>query len=65
MIPVVVQEEQLDLQSAVSFVGELCKQSVDNFNESRKLIPKIQKEAAVYVRGLAGWIIGSLHWSFD
>jgi hypothetical protein len=69
MICVVMLEQQLDLQSAVDFVGELCKQSIDRFNKDRKLIPswgdKIDKDIAVYVRGLADWIVGSLHWSFD
>lgn len=69
MICVVMHEQQLDLQSAVDFVGELCKQSIDRFNEDRKLIPswgtKIDKDIAVYVRGLADWIVGSLHWSFE
>ncbi|OAX41622.1 terpenoid synthase [Rhizopogon vinicolor AM-OR11-026] len=69
MICVVMYEQGLDLQSAVDFVGELCKQSIDRFNEDRKLIPswspKIDKDVAVYVTGLADWIVGSLHWSFD
>ncbi|KAG1862730.1 isoprenoid synthase domain-containing protein [Suillus subalutaceus] len=69
MISVVMHEECLDLQCAVDFVGELCKQSIDRFNENRELIPswgpKIDKDVAIYVGGLADWIVGSLHWSFD
>ena len=69
MICVVMHEQRLDLQSAVDFVGELCKQSIDRFNENSKLLPswghKIDKDVAVYVRGLADWIVGSLHWSFE
>ncbi|KAG2143016.1 isoprenoid synthase domain-containing protein [Suillus clintonianus] len=69
MISVVMHEQCLDLQSAVDFVGELCRQSIDRFNENRGLIPswgpEIDKDVAVYVGGLASWIVGSLHWSFD
>lgn len=69
MISVVMHEECLDIQCAVDFVGELCKQSIDRFNENRGLIPswgpKIDKDVAIYVGGLADWIVGSLHWSFD
>ncbi|KAG0706961.1 isoprenoid synthase domain-containing protein [Suillus ampliporus] len=69
MLSVVMHEQCIDLQSAVDFVGELCKQSIDRFKEDRGLIPswgpKIDKDVAVYVSGLADWIVGSLHWSFD
>ncbi|KAJ6588973.1 isoprenoid synthase domain-containing protein [Mycena capillaripes] len=68
MIPVVMHEQGLDLQAAVDFVGEMCKQSIDRFNEDRAQLPswgpKIDRDVAVYVDGLANWIVGSLHWSF-
>lgn len=69
MIPVVMQEQGLDLQSAVDFVGGLCKQSIDRFVRDRAQLPswgpKIDRDVAVYVEGLADWIVGSLHWSFE
>jgi hypothetical protein len=69
MIPVVMNEEGLDLQSAVEFVGDLCKQSIDRFNDDRMNLPswgaKIDKDVGIYVNGLAHWIVGSLHWSFE
>jgi hypothetical protein len=69
MIPVIMNEHGLDLQSAVDFVGDLCKQSIDRFNNNRNNLPswstKIDKDVAVYVDGLANWIVGSLHWSFE
>lgn len=69
MIVVVMNEEGLDLQSAVDFVGNLCKQSIDQFNDDRANLPswgpKIDRDVAVYVDGLANWICGSLHWSFE
>lgn len=69
MIPVVMNEQDLDLQSAVDFVGDLCKQSIDRFNNDKINLPswgaKIDKDVGVYVNGLANWIVGSLHWSFE
>jgi len=69
MIPVVMNEEGLDLQSAVDFVGTMCKQSIDRFMDDWANIPswgpKIDKDVDVYVTGLADWIVGSLHWSFE
>ncbi|KZP15764.1 terpenoid synthase [Athelia psychrophila] len=70
MIPVVMHERGLTLQSAVDFVGDLCKKSIDRFNDDRlnnlpSWGPKVDREVAVYVGGLADWIAGSLHWSFE
>ncbi|TFK67853.1 terpenoid synthase [Pluteus cervinus] len=69
MISVVMNQEGLDLQSAVDFVGRLCKESIDRFNQDRANVPswgpKIDEEVSIYVNGLADWIVGSLHWSFE
>jgi len=57
------------LQEAVDFVGGLCKKSIDRFIEGRARLPswgpEIDAQVQVYVQGLADWIPGSLHWSFD
>jgi len=69
MIPVVMHQYGLELQPAVDFVGEMCKRSIDRFVEAQKALPswgeKIDKDVQVYVQGLADWIVGSLHWSFE
>jgi len=69
MIPVVMHQEGVDLQTAVDFVGNMCKQSIDRFNEDRARLPswgpEIDRDVAIYVDGLANWIVGSLHWSFE
>lgn len=69
MIPVVMHQEGVDLQAAVDFVGNMCKQSIDRFNEDRARLPswgpEIDRDVAIYVNGLADWIVGSLHWSFE
>lgn len=59
----------MSLQEAVDFVGDLCKKSIDRFTEDRARLPswgpEIDEQVQVYVQGLADWIVGSLHWSFD
>lgn len=69
MIDVIMNERGIDLQSAFNFVGELCKQSIDRFTECREQLPswgpKIDRDVTIYIEGLADWIVGSLHWSFD
>ncbi|EKM57990.1 uncharacterized protein PHACADRAFT_251936 [Phanerochaete carnosa HHB-10118-sp] len=69
MIVVVMQQEGLDLQSAVDFVGELCQQAIDRFVDERESLPswgpEIDRQVDIYVSGLRDWIVGSLHWSFE
>ncbi|KAI0701357.1 terpenoid synthase [Cytidiella melzeri] len=69
MIVVVMKQEGLCLQDAVDFVGELCQQSIDRFVAERASLPswgpEIDRQVDVYVDGLADWIVGSLHWSFE
>ncbi|KAH8103083.1 isoprenoid synthase domain-containing protein, partial [Cristinia sonorae] len=69
MIVVVMKQYHLDLQSAVDFVGTMCKQAIDRFCQDRKDLPswgpEIDAQVKTYVDGLADWIVGSLHWSFE
>jgi hypothetical protein len=71
MIVIVMQNQGLELQEAVDFVGTLCKQSIDRFVEASKRVPsfdnggQIDRDVAQYVKGLEDWIVGSLHWSFE
>lgn len=69
MIPVVMNQYGYGLQEAVDFVGDLCKQSIDRFIQDRASLPswgpKVDRDVQIYVQGLADWIVGSLHWSFE
>ncbi|KAI8980145.1 terpenoid synthase [Trametes punicea] len=69
MIAVIMYRHGLSLQDAVNFVGDLCRASIDRFEQDRRLVPswgpKIDRDVAVYVEGLQNWIVGSLHWSFE
>ena len=57
------------LQEAVDFVGDLCKKRIDHFIEDRARLPswglEIDAQVQSYAEGLADWIVGTLHWSFD
>jgi hypothetical protein len=59
----------LDLQSSVDYVGDMCKGAIDRFIAERECLPswgpEIDEQVKIYVDGLTGWIVGSLHWSFD
>lgn len=69
MIVIMMYHHGMTLQEAVDFVGALCKKSIDRFVEDRARLPswgpEIDEQVEVYVQGLADWIVGSLHWSFD
>ena len=68
MIVILMQLRGFDLQTAVDFVGELCRQTIDAFVENQSNIPsfgpRLDRDVAMYVQGLQDWIVGSLHWSF-
>ena len=57
-----------DLQTAVDYVGDLCRQAIDTFVENQQRMPsfgpKLDRDVARYVEGLQDWIVGSLHWTF-
>ena len=69
MIAIMMHHHGMNLQQAVDFVGDHCKKSIDRFTEDRARLPswgpEIDAQVQVYVQGLADWIVGSLHWSFD
>lgn len=69
MIVIMMYHHGMILQEAVDFVGDLCKKTIDRFIENRALLPswgpEIDAQVQIYVQGLADWIVGSLHWSFD
>jgi hypothetical protein len=56
----------LDLQSAIDHVGDLCNQTLTRFNEDWESLPSwgpdIDRQVAIYVNGLASWIIGNVWW---
>ncbi|KLO14895.1 terpenoid synthase [Schizopora paradoxa] len=69
MICILQEHYGMELQEAVDYVGEMCRITIENFKENSKRLPsfgcpKVDADAAAYVKGLQDWIVGSLHWSF-
>ena len=67
---VIMNQNNLDLQSAVDFVWPMCKESFDRFMDLKcNAIPSWSSEAdevvRIYVGGLLDWMIGALYWSFE
>ncbi|KAF9256044.1 terpenoid synthase [Marasmius fiardii PR-910] len=69
MIIVVMAQFGFDLQGAVDYVGKLCMELMDQFSRERVQLPswgpEIDSQVNVYLDGLADWMVGNLHWSFE
>ncbi|KAI0760326.1 terpenoid synthase [Fomes fomentarius] len=69
MIVVVQNQQKLELQEAVDYVGDLCLACIDRFQALRKALPswgpEIDAQLQVYIDGLGDWMIGNLVWSFE
>lgn len=51
-----------NLQSAVDYVGQLCAETIDNFEKHKGLVPswgpEVDSMVADYIQGLQDWIVG-------
>jgi hypothetical protein len=68
LVAVLMLDQGLDLQGAIDHCGQLCKISLQRFEENRAILPswgeEVDKDVAIYVQGLQNWITGPLQWSF-
>lgn len=69
MIVILMKHHNHSLQSAVDYVGQLCTDTINNFELHKGLVPswgvETDKIVVAYIQGLQDWIVGSLHWSFQ
>ncbi|KAJ7685733.1 terpenoid synthase [Mycena polygramma] len=68
MIIILTKYHGHTIQTAVDYVGELCRLTIDTFMQDRASLPswgpEVDGMVERYVQGLEAWIVGSLHWSF-
>jgi len=65
-----MNQNNLDVQSAVDFVWTMCQESFDCFMDLKhNKLPswgsKVDEHIRTYVEGLADWMVGGLYWSFE
>ncbi|EKM75335.1 hypothetical protein AGABI1DRAFT_46681 [Agaricus bisporus var. burnettii JB137-S8] len=69
MIVILMKYHNHTLQSAMDYVGNLCSETIDNFERLKGEVPswgpEVDDMVARYIQGLQDWIVGSLHWSFQ
>ncbi|KAI3595869.1 terpenoid synthase [Moniliophthora roreri] len=62
MIVILMKCRDLTLQEAVDRVGEMCRETIDNFSATRENIPswgpEVDDIVERYVKGLQDWIVG-------
>jgi len=62
MIVIHMKHDNMTLQAAVDYVGNLCAQTIDSFVENRSKVPswgpEIDEMVQRYIVGLQDWIVG-------
>lgn len=68
MVTVMMKKYNLDLQSAVDRVGDLCVDAITTYKKARADFPsygpKVDKDLEKFFHGLQSWLSGCLDWSF-
>ena len=68
MVITLMRHNNLSLQGAIDYVGDLCKQTIDAFSTNKTKIPswgpEIDEMVARYVECLQAWIPGYIFVSF-
>ncbi|KAG1820891.1 isoprenoid synthase domain-containing protein [Suillus subaureus] len=69
LVAVLMHVQGLDLQSAMDYAGQMCKDALQRFESNCAILPswgeEVDRQVAIYIEGLQQWMIGSLHWHFD
>ncbi|KAF8507833.1 terpenoid synthase [Hysterangium stoloniferum] len=67
VVVIVMKSFKLDLQGAVDHIGNMCRETLELFQATKASLPswnvEVDKDVALYIKGLEDWMSGSLHWS--
>ncbi|KAF8150763.1 isoprenoid synthase domain-containing protein [Crassisporium funariophilum] len=66
IVTVLMTENHTSLQDTADYIGDYCKQLVDQYISAKKqLSPSLGPDAVRFVDALGQWMIGNLVWSFE
>ncbi|OJA08758.1 hypothetical protein AZE42_08877 [Rhizopogon vesiculosus] len=69
IVTVLMQEQDAGIQEAADCIGVVFKQLMARFLKDKSRLPSwgavIDRDVALYVKGLADWVGGNLVWSFQ
>ena len=58
----------LELQDAVEHIANMCRQTLQRYDEYKNKIPswspEIDRDVLEYIRGIEDWVSGTFHWTF-
>ncbi|KIJ56930.1 hypothetical protein M422DRAFT_149352 [Sphaerobolus stellatus SS14] len=68
MVAILMNRYDMDLQSAVDAVGDMCVAALEEFEVLKDHLPSwepsIDEAVSRYIQGLENWFVACLHWSF-
>nr|BDI63099.1 sesquiterpene synthase [Collybia nuda] len=69
IVTVLMHDKNMDLQTAVDYVGTYSKELVDRFMDLQAHLPSwgsaVDSQVALFIKGLGYWVKGNLDWSFE
>ncbi|KAG1852763.1 isoprenoid synthase domain-containing protein [Suillus subalutaceus] len=69
IVAVTMYDRGLDLQGAMDYAGQMCKDAIQRFESNRVILPsweeEVDRQVAIYVEGLQNVMVGSLNWYPD
>ncbi|KAG1857771.1 isoprenoid synthase domain-containing protein [Suillus subluteus] len=69
IVAVLMHNRGLDLQGAMDYTGQMCKDAIQHFESNRSILPswgeEIDRQLAIHIEGLQNWMVGSLHWHLN
>jgi hypothetical protein len=69
LVAVLMHVRGLDVQGAMDYAGEMCKDAIQRFESNRAILPswgeEVDRVVNTYLDGLLQWMVGSLHWHFE
>ncbi|KAF8509108.1 terpenoid synthase [Hysterangium stoloniferum] len=69
IIAVMMKNYDLDLQSAIDRIGDICIKAINDYRQARAQFPsygpEIDAQLSLFFHGLQSWMSGNLEWSFE
>ncbi|KAG1852780.1 isoprenoid synthase domain-containing protein [Suillus subalutaceus] len=69
IVSVLMHDRGLDLQGAMDYAGQMCKDAIQRFESNRVVLPswgeEVDRQVAIHIDGLQNWMVGSLHWHLN
>jgi hypothetical protein len=69
IVSVLMHDRGLDLQGAMDYAGQMCKDAIQRFESNCAILPswdeEVDRQVAIQVEALQNFMAGNLHWHLD